>query len=351
MLANLERGAYVFLREGSAAKNLEALLPAVTPANSRRCAFCSDDRHAADILKEGYLDHVLRLAVRLGLDPVQAVTMCTLNAAEACGLSGKGAIAPGRDADFILVDDLRSFRVRKVFIAGELAAEDGRLVKSAADAAFPASNSVRVAPLDAHAFALAVPSGRARVIGLEARSLVTSALERDVRINAQGFFEAADNPGLVKLAVLERHRATGRIGLGLLEAYGLRAGAVATTIAHDSHNIVVAGTNDADMRLAVRELARTGGGITLCRDGAVLETLPLPVAGLITDADPARVGEILERMIALARELGVPEAVEPFMALSFMALPVIPELKLTARGLFDVREFAFVSVDAGRTAP
>lgn len=347
MQAWLERGAYVFLREGSAARNLAALLPAVTPANARRCAFCSDDRHAADMLREGHMDHILRSAVRLGLDPVQAVTMCTLNAAEACGLRSKGAVAPGRDADFLLVDDLTSFRVRQVYIAGKPAAEDGRLLQEVADVGTVPRMSVHVAPLDEHAFEVAVPSGRARVIGLEPRSLVTRALTRNVRTDAHGLFTARDNPGLVKLAVVERHRATGRIGVGILQGYGLRAGAVATTIAHDSHNIVIAGTNDADMRLAVDELARVGGGITVCRDGAVLETLALPVAGLITGADPRRVAEDLERMIRLAREMGTASDVEPFMALSFMALPVIPELKLTNRGLFDVRTFSFVPVDAG----
>ncbi len=343
----LERGGYVFLREGSAAKNLAALLPHLPPAARRRCAFCSDDRHAADLLREGYLDHVLRLAVNLGLEPAQAVSMCTLNAAEACGLRSKGAVAPGRDADFILVEDLRSFRVRQVFIGGELAAEDGRLSRPLEHGVVHRLGSIRTAPLAESTFALHVPSGRARVIGVEPHSLVTRALTRKVCTDGNGLFTAGENPDLVKLAVVERHRATGRVGVGLLHGYGLKAGAVGTSIAHDSHNIVIAGVNDADMRLAVEELVRVGGGITICRDGIVSATLPLPVAGLITGSDPAVAAEELEHMIRLVRDMGVTQGVEPFMALSFMALPVIPELKLTARGLFDVRSFSFTTVDAG----
>lgn len=344
----LQRGGRVFLREGSAARNLLDLLPGVTSLNARRCAFCCDDRHAEDILRDGHMDNILRLAVRHGLDPVQAVIMCTLNAAEACGLAGKGAVAPGRDADFVLVDDLRDFAVHQTYAAGRLVADTGRVCVELPEAPLDGlTGTVRMAPLGPDPFALHVPSGRARVMGLETRSLVTRAMERDVPIDAAGRVLFDADSGLTRLAVIERHKATGRIGVGLMQGYGLRGGAVATTVAHDSHNLVVAGDNEADMRLAVDELVRLGGGVTLCAGGRVLGALALPVAGLLSTADPHQVSAELARMLELARErLGISADIDPFMTLSFMTLPVIPELKLTTRGLFDVRSFAFVSPDA-----
>ena len=281
------------------------------------------------------------------MDPVQAITMCTLNAAECFGLRNKGAIAPGRDADFILVDDLKAFRVRKVFTAGRLIAEDGRVLTPLDDAAAGApSHSIHLKPLAEDALSLPVRTGKARVIGIEPASLVTKSLVREVKTDDAGCFQSALNPGLTKIAVIERHKRTGKLGIGILEDYGLTGGAIATTISHDSHNIVVAGDNDPDMLLAVRELADMGGGIVSVHGGAI-RRLPLPIAGLMTSADPQEVNAVLHDMLVAARaELGIPEDVEPFMTLSFMALPVIPELKLTARGLFNVNTFSFVGVEA-----
>lgn len=350
MEENLRRGSYVLIREGSAARNLKTLLPGVTTANARRCAFCCDDRHPEDIVRDGHMDNHLRLAVSMGMDPVQAVTLCTLNAAECFGLRTKGAIAPGRDADFILVDDLRDFKVRQVFTAGTLVAEDGNLLVQlgGSDDGMP-THSMHVAPLAENAFELAFPGSRhkhLKVIGIQPHSLVSLNLSREVTLDAEGRFQCQNNPGLNKIAVIERHRGTGRMGLGLLGGYDLKGGAIATTIAHDSHNIVVAGDNDADMKLAVRELVEMGGGIVLIASGKVRGRLPLPIAGLLTTEDPLIVSRTLGDMLRLAHEeLGIPATVEPFMTLSFMALPVIPDLKLTARGLFDVNLFSFVSIE------
>ena len=345
MRENLRRGSYILIREGSAAKNLRTLLPGVTPGNARRCAFCCDDRHIEDIVSDGHMDNHLRLAVGMGMDPVQAITMCTLNAAECFGLRNKGAIAPGRDADFILVDDLKAFRVRKVFTAGRLIAEDGRVLIPLDDAGAP-SHSIHLKLLAEDALSLPVRTGKARVIGIEPASLVTKSLVREVKTDDAGCFQSALNPGLTKIAVIERHKRTGKLGIGILEGYGLTGGAIATTISHDSHNIVVAGDNDPDMLLAVRELADMGGGIVSVHGGSI-RRLPLPIAGLMTSADPQEVNAVLHDMLVAARaELGIPEDVEPFMTLSFMALPVIPELKLTARGLFNVNTFSFVGVEA-----
>ena len=332
MRENLRRGSYILIREGSAAKNLRTLLPGVTPGNARRCAFCCDDRHIEDIVSDGHMDNHLRLAVGMGMDPVQAITMCTLNAAECFGLRNKGAIAPGRDADFILVDDLKAFRVRKVFTAGRLIAEDGRVLIPLDDAAAGApSHSIHLKPLAEDALSLPVRTGKARVIGIEPASLVTKSLVREVKTDDAGCFQSALNPGLTKIAVIERHKRTGKRGIGILEGYGLTGGAIATTISHDSHNIVVAGDNDPDMLLAVRELADMGGGIVSVHGGSI-RRLPLPIAGLMTSADPQEVNAVLHDMLVAARaELGIPEDVEPFMTLSFMALPAIPEHKLTDR--------------------
>lgn len=337
-------GMYVLLREGSAARDMARLAPGITPGNARRCVFCTDDRQPADILRDGHIDNHLRIAVSHGVDPVTAVTIATLNAAECFGLRDRGAVAPGRVADFVLVDDLTGFAVRKVYAAGRLVAHDGAVVVDLPEHADPAvRDTVNIRPLDDTAFRLPLPTGRARVIGLQPHSLLTDALERDVPRDASGCFTAGE--GLVKLAVVERHKATGNVGVGIIEGYGLRGGAVATTVAHDSHNIVVAGDNDADMLVAVRELERTGGGITLCAGGRVLASLPLPVAGLMSDRPATEVSATFAQMLTIAHEtLHISRDIEPFMTLSFLTLPVIPALKLTDRGLFDVRTFSFTTV-------
>lgn len=341
-------GMYVLLREGSAARNLEALLAAVTPCNARRCLLCTDDREPADLLSRGHIDHSLRLAVAAGLDPITAVRMATLNPAECYGLDNKGAIAPGFAADFVLMDDLREFNPWRVYAGGVLTAEDGDLVAKLPTAAPEgAEGSVRLAPLGPDALKLRLGAPRANVIGIIPDSIVTKAFVRDVVLDAEGCFHPGSNPGLAKLAVVERHKATGNVGLGIVENYGISGGAVATTIAHDSHNIVVAGDNDADMLAAVADLEAMGGGVTLVKGGEVLARLALPIAGLMSDAPAAEVAGTLARMLELAHdELGVDRAVQPFMTLSFLSLPVIPELKLTDTGLFDVRSFAPVGVTA-----
>jgi len=349
MQERIRRGMYVLLRESTASRDLLRLLPGVTPANARRCLFCSDDLHPAEILENGHIDHHLRLAVAAGLDPVSAVRMATLNAAECYGLIDKGGIAPGRVADMILVDNLRDFRVRAVWAAGRLVAGNGRMLEALPpvdDAAM--RGSVRLAPLPAHPFALRIPGGKARVIRLLPRSLITGHHVRTVNVTADGFFDCALNPGLVKVAVLERHHATGKIGVGLLdENYGLQGGAIATSVAHDSHNLVVVGDNDDDMRLAVEETARLGGGVVMAADSRILAALPLPVAGLMSDRDAEETADAMRELLRLARvHFHIREEFDALMALSFLPLPVIPHLKITARGLFDVDVFRFVHIAA-----
>lgn len=360
----IARGMYVLLRQGSASHDLPRLLPGVTPENSRRCLFCTDDCQPVDILSRGHITHHLRLSVAAGLDPITAIRMATLNAAECYGLRDKGAIAPGRIADLILVDDLTHFNVTDVWAQGVLVAQHGRMLQSL-PLLDPGSlqSSVNYAPLASEisphnkadsigaisaALQLAVPSGQARVISLLPHSLVTECAIMPVNITAAGMFDFARNPGMIKIAVVERHHATGKIGVGLLDpVYGLRNGAIATTIAHDSHNIVVAGDNDEDMLFALAEIKRIKGGIVMVSQGKVLAELELPVGGLMSHLPARDVADTLMTLHALARDhYHIWDKADAFMTLSFMALPVIPHLKITARGLFDIDNFQFVSVDA-----
>ena len=343
------RGMYVLMREGSAAREVKKLVPGLSPANQRRCLFCTDDRQPADILKRGHINGILKLAVANGVDAVDAVRMATLNAAECYGLRDRGAIAPGRRADLVLVKDLKDFDVLACWAGGELVAREGRMLRSL-DMLAPGvlQSSVNLAPLSARPFSVKVPSGKARVIGLLEHSLITECRVQNVNVRENGEVELTDNPGLLKIAVLERHHATGKIGVGLLDAqYGLQGGSIATTIAHDSHNIVVAGDDEADMLLAVQEMERIGGGIVMVSRGKVIAELPLPIGGLMSDRPAAEVAQKLEELLELARtHYHIWEGADAFMTLSFLALPVIPHFKITARGLFDMDTFSFVDVDA-----
>lgn len=347
MLARIRQGMYVLLREGSTCKDLLNLLPAVTPANARRCVLCTDDREPADIMQTGHINKSLRLAVAAGLDPLLAISMATLNAAECFGLKGKGAIAPGYDADLLVVDDLRDFNAHQVFVAGVEVARAGEMVVALPEYhCDKVLNTVNIAPISAADLRLELASNKVRAIGVIPKSVVTEHLQLEVNVNEDGSFKAQDNPGLNKLAVIERHHATGNIGLGILANYGLKNGAIAVSVAHDSHNIVVVGDNDSDMLAAVEDIKAMGGGFTLCRDGKVLANLPLPIAGLMSDKSASDVGKQLHNMIAIAhKEFGISDAMQPLMTLVFMTLPVIPELKLTSTGLFDVRKFERVSIN------
>lgn len=343
------RGMYVLMREGSAGREVKKLLPGLTPGNMRRCLFCTDDRQPADILERGHINGILKLAVENGVDAVDAVRMATLNAAECYGMRDRGAIAPGRRADLVLVKDLCDFEVLACWAGGELVARDGRMLRSL-DMLDPGvlRSSVNLAPLPASPFTVKAPSGKVRVIGLLEHSLITECRVQDVVTREGGEVELADNPGLLKIAVIERHHATGKVGVGLLDAqYGLKGGAIATTIAHDSHNIVVAGDDEADMLLAVQEMERIGGGIVMVSKGEVIAELPLPIGGLMSDRPAEEVAQKLRELLGLARaHYDIWEGADAFMTLSFLALPVIPHFKITARGLFDMGTFSFVDVDA-----
>ncbi|MFP4180570.1 MAG: adenine deaminase [Spirochaetaceae bacterium] len=346
MRERLRAGMYCLIRQGSAAQNLPDLISGVRPENSRRCMFCTDDRHPEDVIAEGHIDNHLRMAVERGIDPVTAVQMATINTAEAYGLETVGALAPGYDADIAVVEDLKDFKVLSVYIDGKKEAQGGTALFSVPEVDISSvTDTVRVKDFEEEQFALSVPSGIARVMRLHPNSLLTEEAVRKVHTDSSGCFVRHPKLDILKIAVIERHKASGNIGIALVENYKLNRGAVASTIAHDSHNIIVVGENDRDMFAAVQELIRVGGGITLAEGGEILDTLPLPVAGLMSDRPIEEISDKLHSMYETAFErLGVNSLLDPFMTLSFLALPVIPELKLTDMGLFDARSFTFTEV-------
>lgn len=340
----VSRGMYVLLREGSASHDLKNLLPAVNERNFRRFALCTDDRHADGLAAEGHIDHVLRMAVKYGLKGELAAVMCTLNAAECYGLKGKGAIAPGYDADLAVFDDVQNFNCVAVFKDGRLVAENGKPLFSGR-LRLPAAvkNTVKVAPVSADTFTIKLNGTRARVIGLQEGTLVTKNLVEEVTsCNGDVVLEGTD---LLRLAVVERHFASGRAGLGLVKGYGLKNGAAATTVSHDSHNIIVVGDDKQAMADAVEELKRIGGGMTLVHGGKIM-SVPLDIAGLMSSAPAEKHVRLSAELYKAAYEAGVNRGIEAFMTLSFLALAVIPELRLTDRGLFDVNAFGFTPIDA-----
>ena len=337
----LRRGMYLMIREASNARNLAALLPAVTPANSRRCLLVTDDRTPADLLDEGHINFLVRKAIGLGLDPILAVQMATLNVAEYFGLRGRGAIAPGYRADMVVLDDLSAdFAVLEVYRDGALVAANGQLLAESRTSVPPLPNSVHLPALTAASFAIPAAGERARIIGLVPDQIVTRALSDAVRVE-NGMAVADPARDILKLAVIERHGRGGAVGLGFVQGFGLREGALASSVAHDSHNIIVVGTNDADMLAAAQALAGMQGGQVAVAGGTVLAAVPLPIAGLMSDQPVETVRAQVDALNAATRGLGCPLHA-PFMALSFLALPVIPSLKLTDQGLVDVEQFALV---------
>jgi adenine deaminase len=337
-------GMTVFLREASNARNLLDVLPAVTPANARRFAFCTDDRVPDELLDDGSIDALARMAIGAGLDPLIAVTMASLNAAEHYGLRDRGAIAPGRRADLVVVEDLRELRPALVLAGGRVVARDGERVGGGAPAPAGLPGTMNVAWGDS--LRLRRESDRVRTIGLIADQLITtSSIESLAGGGAGRDAVAAPDPAadLLRLSVIERHTGSGAVGQGFVRGLGLRSGALASSVAHDSHNIVVAAADDGDAMVAARAVAEMGGGLVVAAGGEVRAAVALPLAGLLADRPPREVADELARATRVAAELGC-HLSAPFMALSFLALPVIPSLKLTDQGLVDVDAFALTPV-------
>lgn len=335
----LRLGMHVMIREGSSEKNLFDLLPLLNDFNSQNCSLVTDDRHCDDLLREGHLDHTIRLAVSRGLAPLRAIQMASINTARYFGLKKRGAVAPGYKADFLLLDDLETFAIAEVYLAGRpVGAHDW----SAAASRHAATGSVHLAGIPAGCLDIpARDAARVRVIRTIPAQIVTEMDLDEPRVSG-GLVQADPDRDMAKLAVFERHHGSGRVGLGLVRGLGLRTGAIAGTVGHDSHNLMVAGVSDQDMLLAVQTLAGCGGGYVCVRDGQVLSLLPLPLAGLMSDQQAENVVAALDHLNASARELGCPPAINPFMQLSFLSLPVIPRLRLTDKGLVDVDIFSVV---------
>ena len=330
-MLKLRRGQFIMVREGTAARNLEALLPLIQSERYfDRCMFCTDDKHPSDLLEKGHIDYICRRAVAMGADPIQTVQVACLHAARYFLLNNRGAIAPGYLADFAIVEDLKDFHVVTVYKKGKCVYQDGK-VAPIAEPPIPehlqelARNTFRLPTLEEKDFYSVRPRS---IIGMIPGQIIT-----EDRGYATGIDVEKD---ILKMAVIERHKNTGHIGIGFLNGYGLKAGAVATSVSHDSHNIICVGTNDADMAFAANRIAQTHGGIVVIKDGKVLAELPLEIAGIMSSRSLVEVNDLLENAKEAAYTLGVSKDIDPFMTLSFMGLPVIPTLRLTTRGVVDV---------------
>ena len=347
MSDRLERGMYILLRQGSACHNLRTLLKGVTAENSRRCLLCSDDRQPKTFLHEGHLDNHLRICVEEGLDPVTAIRMATLNAAECFDLKDRGAIAPGYRGDVVLLDDLKDFHVNRVFVEGALVAEEGKYLPEIKKCDISSvKGSVIVKDFSKEKFKMNLKSNIVNVIKILPGGVVTAKDTAEIELDANGEFVRNPEVDLVKVAVVERHQGTGNVACGFLKGYGIKEGAVALSVAHDSHNIIVVGVNDEEMEFAVNSLIEQEGGIVLVKEGKVIESMPMPIAGLMSDQSGEWVDQKLTDIHEKAyEELGICGDVEPVMTLCFMSLAVIPEIKLTDMGLFDVTTFSFIPVE------
>ena len=335
-IAKLERGQFIMIREGTAARNLEALMPLLCGKYAERCMFCTDDKHPSDLLEKGHIDYIVKKAISLGADPIIAVKVACHNAARYFLLNNRGAIAPGYLGDFVIIDNFQNFHIEKVFKKGELMVENGVVRDFPAPAIEPylverAHSTFHVGTLTAGDFTERRPRG------------IIAMVNGEITTEDAGYSDRIDvEYDVLKIAVVERHKNTHHIGIGFLQGYGLKSGAVATSISHDSHNIIVVGTSEADMAAAANRVAELGGGIVVWDGGAPIAEVPLAIAGIMSDEPLVEVNEKLEDAKEKAFALGVSRGIDPFMTLSFMALPVIPTLRITTRGVFDVSQQTYV---------
>ena len=335
--AKLKLGQFIMIREGTAAQNLEALMPLIQDQKTfSRCMFCTDDKHPSDLLEKGHIDYICREAVRMGADPIMTVQVACLHAARYFLLNNRGAIAPGFLADFAVVEDLTDFKVTTVYKRGKLAYGGGKVVD------FPKPE------IPAHLDTLAHDTFHLSVLSAAdfaevRRKAVIGMVDGQIITTDNGYAEGVDlDQDILKMAVVERHKNTRHIGIGYIQGYGMKGGAVATSVSHDSHNIICVGCNDEDMAFACNRIAENKGGIVVVKDGRVLAELPLEIAGLMSDKPLTEVNDLLEKAKDAAYTLGVGKGIDPFMTLSFMALPVIPTLRLTTRGVVDVLRQQYV---------
>ena len=335
-LAKLQRGQFIMIREGTAARNLEALVPLLTPQYAERCMFCTDDKHPSDLLEKGHIDYIVKKAISLGADPITAVKVACHNAARYFLLNNRGGISPGYLADFVIIDNFQNFNIEQVYKKGVLMVDHGEIQDFPSPEIEPylverAHKTFHVAALTAEDFAEKRPRG---IIGMVDGEITTVDAGYSDRIDVEY--------DVLKIAVVERHKNTHHIGIGYIQGYGLKSGAVATSISHDSHNIIVVGTNETDMAAAVNRVVELNGGIVVWDGGQSVAEVPLAIAGIMSDEPLVTVNEKLETAKDAAHKLGVNPGIDPFMTLSFMALPVIPSLRITTRGVFDVTTQSYV---------
>jgi len=348
MNERIAKGMYVLIREGSACHDLKKLIKGVTPANSRRVLLCSDDRQPKTILELGHLDRSLKMCVESGLDPITAIQLATINVAEAFRLYDKGAIKIGARADLVLLDDLKNFNVDKVWIGGELVAKNKNYLPEIIPADISSvRGSVRVKNFSIERLKMHLTQSKVNVIQILPGGVVSKKIIAEVKRDDSGDFIFDSAQDICKVAVIERHHETSKIGLGLLSGYGIKRGAIAVSVAHDSHNIIATGVSNEEIFCAVEALIKMEGGMVLVKDGKIISMIPLLIAGLMSDLSGEEIKENLDMLHAKAHaELGISKEVEPVMTLTFMSLPVIPEIKLTARGLFDYETFSLIPLEA-----
>lgn len=344
--ARVSKGMYVFLREGSVTQNLRMLLKGVTRDNARRCLLCGDDVQAKTILEKGHLDHAIRICVEENIDPIQAIQMATIHTAECCDLKDRGAVAPGLKADLVIFSDLHNIVIEQTYIDGKLVADHGKYIPAVTRADISSvQSSVHIKEFSQEKLRLSLKTDQARAIEVIQTEALTNEAIVHVDRDSQGDFVYNPEKPVVKIAVIERHKHTGNVFVGLLKDYGIQTGAIGTTIAHDSHNVIVTGTNDADMSLVVKELQEQDGGVVVVNKGEVVARMALPVGGIMSNLSGEEVTEQQTKVTEAAHDiLGVAEEVNPIMSLSFMSLAVIPKLKITDLGLVDVESFEFVPI-------
>lgn len=342
----IARGMYVFLREGSVTQNLRTLLKGVTDNNYQRCVLSADDLQAKTMLEKGHLDNSIRICIEEGVSPFRAIQMATINAAQCCQLNDRGAIAPGLRADLVIFSDLAQLNIEATYIAGELIAENGKYLPEVKRISTEnVQSSVHIDKFQPEQLTLTLTSDKARAIEVIPQEALTNEAIVSIKRGTQDQFVYDPQQDVTKIAVIERHHNTGTAFVGLLKDYGLKKGAIGLSIAHDSHNLIVTGTNDEDMTAAVQALKEQEGGVVLIEAGKVIGSMALPIAGLMSDLTGEEVAKQEAEINHLAHEvLGVSEKVDPIMTLGFMSLAVIPNLKITDIGLVDVTKFEVVPV-------
>ena len=340
-IEKLRLGMYVMIREGTAAKDLDALIPVLKKCNTRKCIFVTDDRHPAD-LKE-HINGMVRRTVEAGVDPIKAIQVASLNTAEYFGLKDLGAIAPGYKADMLILPDLKTFKPDVVIKNGNIVAQGGKLTVKLPDTeALSMRGSVNVKWITMEDFAIEAHGNKVRALEVIPRQLITKSVISEVKIRDGNAVSNVENDTL-KICVIERHRATGNIGKGFVKGFNLKCGAIASTVAHDSHNMIVVGTNDYDMYTAAVALIKSQGGKVVVKDGEIISELPLPIAGLMSDKDFDYVVNKCDELNQAAHSIGC-TLEDPFMTMGFLSLPVIPELKVTDKGVFDTNKFDFIDI-------